>query len=331
MMIRRIGIGCALLCALAGEALAQAGATGSAVSWPTRPVHWIVPYPAGGAADLVTRLVVGNIGGALGQPIVVEYRPGASGTIGAAAVAKAAPDGYTFLFSDVGVLVHNTALFRSLPFDPVKDLVPVGLFGRTPIMLIAGPGESARTLQEFVARAKAATGAARLNIAAPAAGAHHFALEVFKLRTGVDAQTVPYQSAAQAVQAVLGGQLPALMTDPSMVMPAVRAGKLRVLGVAAGARMPELQDVPTFSESVAPGLEVYAWAGLTAPMGTPQPAIQRMNAEIQKALNAPELVRRFGEFGLQTRPGTPEEMGALWKAELAIWPEVIRKLGLTSE
>ena len=315
---------------LAGVATCMVIATDAppamAQAWPDKPVRWIVGYPPGGGADILARLIGAHVAHSIGQPVVVENRPGASASLGADAAAKAAPDGYTFLVADVGMLVHNIALFRKLPYDPVKNFVSVALFTQTPLMLIAGPNEEARTVQEYVARAKAQPG--KFSIASPGAGAHHFGLELFKLKAGIDVVTIPYKGAGPAVLDVVGGQVPVLMTDPSSAAAMLRAGKLRALAVASRARLPEFPAVPTLSESVLPNFEAYVWAGLVAPTGTPAAVVTRINAEVQKALHSPDLVKRFSDLGLSTKAGPPEEMTELWKADLAVWPDVIRRLGV---
>ena len=314
------------ICGMGAALALTASGPGSAQTWPSRPIRWLVGYPAGGGADILARLIGGHVAEALGQPIVVENRPGASASIATELAVKAPPDGYTFLVADVGMLVHNTALFRRLPYDPVRQLAPVALFTRTPLMLLAGPAEPAQSVQDYVARAKASPG--RMSIASPGAGAHHFGLEQFKLQAGLDMVTVPYKGAGPAVVDVVGGQIATVMTDPSSAAAMLRAGKLRALAVASKERLPEFPTVPTLSESVLPGFEAYVWAGLVAPAGTPASAIERMNAEVQKALRLPQVAARFAELGLSTRVASPEEMGELWKADMAVWPAVIRRLGV---
>lgn len=295
-------------------------------AWPDKPIRWLVGYPPGGGADILARLIGNRISQSLGQPVVVENRPGASGSLAADAAAKAPPDGYTFLFCDVGMMVHNTALFRRLPYDPVHSFVSVGLITQTPLMLLAGPTEEAQTVREYIEKAKAHPG--KFSIASPGAGAHHFGLELFKLKAGIDVTTIPYKGAGPAIVDVVGGQVPTVMTDPSSAFSMLKAGKLRALAVASKTRMPEFPNLPTLSETVLPNFEAYVWAGLAAPNGTSPAVVMRMNTEIQKALNAPDIANRFSDLGLRTKPGGPEEMTELWRADMAIWPDVIRRLGV---
>lgn len=297
-----------------------------AQTWPDKPIRWVVGYPPGGGADILARLLGNHISQSLGQPIVIENKPGASGSLAADFTAKSPADGYTFLFADVGMMVHNTALYRNLPYEPGKAFVSVGLFTQTPLMLLAGPAEEAQSVRAYVAKVKAQPG--KFSIASPGAGAHHFGLELFKLKAGIDVTTIPYKGAGPAINDVVGGQVPTVMTDPSSAAAMLRAGKLRALAVASKARLPEFPDVPTLGETVLPNFEAYVWAGLVAPAGTPPSAVARMNAEIQKALHAPDIAKRFSDLGLRTKPGTPDEMNALWKADMAVWPDLIRRLGV---
>ncbi len=297
-----------------------------AQSWPDKPVRWIVGYPAGGGADIVARLVGGHVSQNIGQPVIVDNRPGAAGSIGADLASKAPADGYTFLIADGGTLVHNTALFRKLSYEPAKSFTAVSLFTQTPLMLIAGPAESSKTIQEYVAKVKAQPG--QFSIASPGAGAHHFGLEQFKLQAGLPVTTIPYKGAGPAVADVAAGQVPTVVTDPSAAAALLRAGKLRALAVTSQTRLPEYPDVPTVSESVLANFEAYVWVGLVAPASTPPAIITRMHAEIQKALSDPAIIKRFQDFGLSTKLATTTEMTELWRADMKVWPDVIRKLGI---
>ncbi len=304
--MRRRHTVCAML--LSAFSLLMAAPHAGAQVWPDKPVRWIVGFPPGGGADIVARLIGASVAQNLGQPINVENRPGAFGSIGAELAARSHPDGYTFLVADTGTLVHNTALFRKLPYNPTKDFTPVGLFVQTPLMLIVGPGDDAKTIQ--------------------GAGAHHFGLEHFKRQAGLDMNIVPYKGAGPAVNDVVAGHLPAVMTDPSTASAMLRAGKLRALAVSSKSRLPEFPDVPTMTESVLPGFEAYAWVGLVAPSNTPAAIASRMHGAIQKALHDPEVVKRLSDFGLSPRLASSSEMGDLWKSDMRIWPDVIRQLGV---
>jgi len=313
-------------------ALALSGA--SAAPWafaqadyPHQPIRWVVPYPAGGGTDVLARTVAEALRGPLGQQIVVDNRPGASTNIGAQLVATAKPDGYTLMSADNALLAFNEHLFSKLPFSPEKDFTYIGGLSRFPLALVVNPAFEAKTLKDFLAYARANPG--KLNYASPGNGSpHHLAMEMFKHRTKTFLTHIPYRGAAPALQDVMGGQVPCMFLDLAAGLPVIQAGKVRALAIGAGKRVAALPDVPTLAEAGVPDTEVYAFQGVVAPAVLPAPITQRLNAEINRALATPDVVRRMKDFGMEALPGTPEQFRAMARAESKRWGEIIRSAGV---
>jgi len=296
--------------------------------YPSRPVRWIVPYPAGGGSDFLARTVGAQLEKQTGQPFVIENRPGAATMIGAEAAAKAAPDGTTVLTADNGTLVFNPALYRKVPYDVARDFAPVGLMARFPLILVANPATGYRSATDLVAAAKAQPG--KLAYASVGAGSpHNLAMELVKQRTGTFIVHVPYRGAAPAVQDVLGNQVPVMVIDTAVGLPHIRSGKLVALGVLSKQRLAALPDVPTVAEQGLGDIEVAAWQGMVVPAATPREIVLRLNAELVKALDTPEVRRKLQDFGLEPTPGTPEQMAAYIRSETERWHALIKARGLT--
>jgi tripartite-type tricarboxylate transporter receptor subunit TctC len=301
-----------------------------AQTWPSKPLRLVVGFPAGGGADAVARLLADAMSPGVGQQILVDNRPGASGTIAAEHVARSPADGQSFLLADQGTLVFATALFARLPFDPAKDLAPVGTVMRGNLFVVAGPASKAASLRELMDEARAQPG--KINYAsAGLSTVHHLAMELFKQRAGLDMPSVVYRGAGPAIQDVLGGQVPITMMDFAVAGSHVRAGKLRALAVTSRSRLPMQPDVPTIAEIVAPDFEVTLWLGMVAAAATPRPIVERINAELAKALASDPVRTRLGALGFEPYPTTPAQMGELLKADLAFWPDLIRKWGIKLE
>ena len=255
-------------------------------SYPARPVRIVAPFAPGGLADVLSRAVGERLQKQLGQPFVVENRPGAGGNIGADLVARAEPDGYTLLMSSAGILTINQFLYTAMPFDPAAALIPVSVVADMPMLLVVRRELAARDVREFLALARGTPGG--LFYGSPGHGTTgHLGMELFMHATGVKLQHVPYKSAAEAVQAALAGQTQAMFDNPPTVMAQIRAGGLRALGVAARQRIPQLPDVPTIAESGVPNFEASSWFGLVAPARTPAPIVERLAAETAKAVQDP--------------------------------------------
>jgi tripartite-type tricarboxylate transporter receptor subunit TctC len=316
-----LGLAAALLPA---AARAQAG-------WnPDRPIRLLVGFPAGGVSDVIARLAAEGIGQRLGQPVIVENRPGAAGNVAAQQTARAAADGHTLLLSTNGSHGANPALYASLGFDPIRDFTPVALLASITNVLVVHPAVPARTVQDLVALAKAQPG--RLNFASASVGAAgHLVGEMFKLRTGADITHIPYRGAAPAQADILAGRVEMLFGTLQTVLEPVRAGQLRALAVTSLARAPQLPEVPTLAETVIPGFSADAWFALFGPAGMAEPVTARLAAAAREALAAGPLRARLVEQGFAVDVGTPAQLAAFVPAEIAKWGEAVRISGARAE
>lgn len=289
--------------------------------YPSQPIRWVVPYPAGGGTDVLARTVAEAMRGGLGQQIVVDNRPGASTNIGSQIVATAKPDGYTVMSAD------NEHLYRWLPFHPDKDFTYIGGLSRFPLVLVVNPAFAAQTFQDFLAYVKAHPG--QVNYASPGNGSpHHLAMELFKHRTQTFLTHIPYRGAAPAVQDVMGGQVPCMFLDLAAGLPVIQSGKVRALAIGAARRAAALPHVPTLAEVGVADAEVYAFQGLLGPAGLPTAITARLNAALNQALAAPEVVERMRAFGMEPLAGTPEQFHALARAEARRWGPIIAATGV---
>lgn len=301
----------------------QGAAPARAQSFPTRPVRILVPFGPGGVADLTARAVGQKLGESLGQPVVVENRPGAGGIAAGEAVAKAEPDGHTLLLMSNGTAV-SAGLFRSLPFDPLRDFAPVGLLASFDIAILVAAESRWRSLADLLAYARANPG--RLNLGSINIGStQNLAAELLKSAAGIDLQIVPFNGTPAVVTALRGGQIDAAVEILGPVMGQVQGRTLRVLATTGAARSASLPDVPTAAETGIPGLVASSWNGLAAPARTPRPIIQRLNRDIQAALQQPDLRRRLQELQVDAAPGTPEQAADLLATEIRRWSDVIQR------
>lgn len=299
----------------------------AAQAWPARAIKLVVPFPAGSSPDIIARVVAEPLGRTLGQPVVIDNRPGAGGNVGTAAVAHAPPDGYTLLFTIQGPLVTAPQLSRNLGYDPVKDLAPVTLVATSPNVLVVEPSLGAATLAEFVRVAKARTG--QLNYGSVGNGsASHLAMELFLRRAGLSLVHVPYQGFPQIVNALLGGQIQASFMVPGIAMGQVRAGKIKALGVTTLGRVASMPDMPTFAEQGYPGFEAISWQAILAPAGTPTPIIERLSSELIRIIKSDEVrTRMLGQY-FSAGGTTPEALARLMQTERAHWAKVIKAAGV---
>ncbi len=303
-------------------ALAAGGAR--AADWPTRPVRLVVPFPPGGSTDILGRSIAQKLQEALGQPFVVDNKPGAGGSIGATEVARAAPDGYTLLMGHIGTLAINPSLYPNLAYDPVKSFAPVALVARVPNVLVVNPAVPARDVQQLIALAKAKPGGLRYASGGNGSAAH-IAMEYFKLRTQTDIGHIPYRGTSPAVADVMGGQVEIIMTGVPAVLQQVRAGKLRALAVSSKSRVASMPDLPTIAASGVPDFEAIQWYGIVAPARTPAAVIALLNAEVGRALQTPALKERLDAEGAEAAPTTPAAFGAMIESEIARWKPVIEQ------
>jgi len=311
---------------VAGAVLALLPALCAAQSWPSKPVKWIVPFAPGGTTDILARTVSEKLSIALGVPVVVENKPGAGGGVGAEIVAKSAPDGYTIMGGTISTHAINASLYKDLPYDPVKDFAPITLIARVPNMLVVNPEVPAKDVKELIALLKASPG--KYNFASSGNGtSQHLSGELFKSMAGVEMQHIPYKGSPPALQDVVGGQVTMTFDNITTAWPLAKAGKLRALAVTTAKRSAIAPDVPTLAESGLPGFEIGSWQGVFAPAGTPAPIVRRLNAEIVKILNMPDVKERLAGLGAEIVADSPEEFAALVKAEVVKWSDVVKKSG----
>jgi tripartite-type tricarboxylate transporter receptor subunit TctC len=294
----------------------------AAAQYPSKPVRMIVTYPPGGGADTIARLLAPRVGEALRQPLIVENRPGASGTIGAGEVARAAPDGMTLML-DASSYAVNPSLYAKLPYDPRRAFAPISLLVLFPNMLVVNPAFPARSVQELVAAAKAQPG--KIAYASSGNGsAQHLAAELFRQGAGLDMVHVPYKGGGPALQDVIGGQVPVFFANMASGLPHVKSGRLRALAVTGTKRSNAAPELPTVAESGVPGYEVYEWNAVFAPAGTPAPIVQRLHAEFAKALAAPDVRERIAGLGGEIAATPPADTERWLADQFDKWARVVR-------
>nr|WP_231906270.1 tripartite tricarboxylate transporter substrate binding protein [Cupriavidus gilardii] len=298
--------------------------------WPVRPIRMVVPFPPGSSPDLIARLVSEPLAQALGQPVIIENRPGAGGNIGTGQVARAAPDGYTLLFTINGPLVTAPTLSRHLPYDPVRQLAPVTLVATSPNVLVVDPRTGVRDLREFVALARARPGA--LNYGSVGNGsAAHLAMEQLKARAGISLEHIPYPGFPQIAAAMIAGQIQAAFMVPAIAMPQVNAGRLRVLAVTTSGRTSLLPSVPTVAESGYPGFEAISWQAVLAPAGTPAPIVDRLYRELVKIIGSDAVRAQMRAQYFMPAGTAPASLRQTMASEKARWDQVIRAAGVQPE
>ena len=308
--------------ALAAPALAQA--------WPSRPVKLVVPFPAGSSPDTIARLLAEPLGLALGQPVIVDNKPGAGGNVGTGMVAKAEPDGHTFLFTIQGPLVTAPLLSKNLAYDPVRELAPVTLVATSPNVLVVDPKLGAGTLADFVRIAKDKRGA--LNYGSVGIGsASHLAMELFKARAGLDITHVPYQGFPQVVNAILAGQVQAGFMVPGIAIGNIRAGKLKALGVTSLGRSGSLPEFPSFVEQGFADFEAISWQAVLAPAGTPKAIVDRVAGELNRIIKSDDVRGRMHGQYFSAAGTAPEALASLMRSERDRWAKVIKAAGVQAE
>jgi tripartite-type tricarboxylate transporter receptor subunit TctC len=300
-----------------------------AQAWPTKPVRWVVAYPAGGGSDFLARQVAPQLGKQLGQTIIIDNRPGAAGMIGTDNAAKSPPDGYTIVTGDNGAMVFHTAMYKKVPYDPA-DLVPIGFMARFPLILAVNPNAGFTSAKQLIDELR--KNPAKYSYASPGVGSpHHLAMELFKDRTNTFVVHVPYRGTAMAVQDVIGGQVPMMVLDTAAGLPQIKSGKVKALAVMSPKRIPSLPDVPTLDEVGIKGFDVSAWQALFVPKGTPPEIVSRLSAEMTKAINTPDVRARLEDFGLEVVPSDGPTLGAFVKKETTFWHALIKDRKLSAE
>ena len=300
-----------------------------AQTFPTKPIHWVSPWAPGGANDILSRLISNEISTTLGQPVIVENKPGASGTIGTASVAKSPPDGYTITLGSTPSYATAPSMYPDLPYNPVRDFAPITLVARVSNLLVVHPSLPVNSVKELIAYAKANPG--KLNFTSVGSGSTpHLSAELFKMMAGVDMVNVPYHGGSDMFVALIGGQVQVLFGLIPSTIEFVRAGRLHALAVTSAKRVNVLPDVPSVSEFV-PGYEATSWQGLGAPRNTPKEIIDRLNAEIRAALAEPKMQARLADLGGTVFNLSPAEFGTLIADETEKWGKVIRAANIKVE
>jgi tripartite-type tricarboxylate transporter receptor subunit TctC len=318
---RGLGLGLAALAA-ADPAGAQGGAAGN---WPERPLRWVVGYPPGGASDVFARLVSAHMASRLGQPVVVENRPGGGAVVASEAVARSAPDGYTLLHVDNGILVYNPALYARLPYDPDRDFQGVGFIGRFPLFIVVRPDSPVRDFAGLVAQSKARAP----TYGSPAvASPHHLAMEMVKRRTGLEATHVPYRGGPAAMQDLLAGLVDVVVIDCATGIPFITSGRVRTLCAFSEARSPRAPEVPTLRELGFGDAVAYGWQGISLPAGAAAPVLARLAEALRAGVDAEDVQARFRDLGIERVPMSPAEFQEFVRRENAEWRPLIRELGI---
>jgi tripartite-type tricarboxylate transporter receptor subunit TctC len=317
-LTRRAALAMAATFAIAGNASAQA-------EWPSKPVKIVVPFAPGGTTDLTARIVAEQLSQHFKQTFVIENKAGAGGNLGAAEVAKAAPDGYTFLMGTPGTQAINQFLYPKMPYDTAKDLVPVSFVVRVPNVLMINPQLPAKSIKELIALLKAQPG--KLSYGTPGNGSTgHLSTELFKTQAGVFVAHIPYRGSGPMLQDLMAGQVQMSIDNMPSALPLIQAGKLVALGVTSAQPVPQLPGVPAIA-SVLPGYEAEAWFVLVAPAGTPQPIIDKLSAEVDRILKKPDVAERFAKLGATPVGGTPKQLGDFIAAETRKWQKVVKDSG----
>jgi len=315
-----------LLASVVAVALAASSMLSQAEEFPSKPIRLVVPWNPGGPTDLMGRYVAQRMSEVLKQPVVVENRSGASGIVGSTAVMKSAPDGYALLFVTVGTHAINASLFRSIPYDPVKDFEPVAIVGSSPNVLVAHPSLKIKSVRELIDYAKANPG--KVSYASGGNGVtSHLAAELFRSMAGIEMRHVPYQGNAAALIDIVAGRVPLGFQIPSTAAPMIKEGKLVPLGITSSKRQPMLPDVPTIAESGLPGYELLLWFGVVAPKGTPKHIVDVLNKAVNAGMNSDEAAKQLARWDTTVMSDTPAGFGEYMAAEVAKWAKVVKESG----
>jgi tripartite-type tricarboxylate transporter receptor subunit TctC len=307
-----------------------AAAHAAAQAWPSKPIRLVVPFPPGGAVDFYARVVQQPLSEVLGQTVVIDNKAGASGMVGAEAVAKAPPDGYTLLLGNIASLAINVGIYPKMPYDPLKDFTPIVRTVDVNYVLVVHPSVPAKSVPELIAYAKANPG--KLSYGSAGSGSlPHLGTELFKAQTGTDMVHVPYKGGGPMVTDLLGGSVHLVIADQANLMPHVQSGKLRALAVATPKRSPNAPDLPTIAESGLAGYDATAWQGLVGPAGMPPDIVKRLNEAFNKVMALPAVREKLVGGGLEPVGGTPEQFGSFIGSEIAKWTKIAKDVGAKAE
>ena len=301
-----------------------------AQSYPDKPIRFIVGFAPGGVTDIVARALGQKLYERLGQQVVVENRAGGSGVIAAVMTAKSPPDGYTLLMSSISTMATNVSTSANLPYDPLRDFAPITLVVVTPYLATVNAVLPIANLREFIALAKAKPGQLNFGSSGTGGGAH-LAVELFKVMAGIELTHVPYKGASLALTDLMGGHIQLTFSQPPIVLPHIRSGKVKGLAITSAQRLAALPEFPTFAESGVAGYEATSWQGLVAPAGTPRAIVMKLNAEIRRALRLPDIGTRLAAEGSEAGNTTPDEFGAYIRREITKWAKVVKTSGIKTE
>ena len=302
----------------------------SAQDYPVKPIRFIVGFAPGGVTDIIARALGQKLYERLGQQVVVDNRAGGSGTIAAVMTAKAPPDGYTLLMSSISTIATNVSAVAKLPYDPVRDFAPITLVLVTPYLATVNAALPVANLRDFIALAKTKPGQLNFGSSGTGGGAH-LAVELFKVMAGIELTHIPYKGSALALTDLLGGQIQLTFSQPPIVLPHIKSGKLKGLAISSARRLSALPEFPTMAESGVAGYEATSWQGLVAPAATPRPIIVKLNSEIRRALQLPEIGARLAAEGSEAGATTPDEFGAYIRREIVKWSKVVKESGIRIE
>ncbi len=326
LFVRALSLALPLSAALAGVAFPMAA---SAQAWPARPIRMIVPFPPSGSTDIVARTVAERLGAALGQNVIIDNKPGATGAIGLEALARSEPDGYTIGLGTVGSIAINPTVNRKLSWDPLRDFAPVGYIGSTPFALLVNPNLKAGMVPEFIALAKSQPG--KMTYATGGnGGSQHVASVLLEDMAGISMTHVPYKGSGPALIDLMGGQVDSLIEPAVSAAPHIKSGKVRALALTGLQRSAGFPGVPLVADTV-PGFDVSAWFALFAPAKTPAPIVARLNEELGKVLRNPQVVERLSQTGVDVAPGTPAQLGEFLRRDIAKWDKVVKKANITAD
>jgi len=296
--------------------------------YPSKSIRWVVPYPAGGGSDFLARTISQQLAVQMKQSILIDNKPGANTAIAAADVAHAPADGHTILSADNGTMVFNPALYAKLSYSPEKDLVPVTLMGKFPMILVVGPASDAKDAKDFIRKAKAKPGS--VNYGSAGAGSpHHLAMELLKVHAGLFMVHIPYRGAAPALTDLAGGQIPAMMVDLAAGAAFIKSGKIRALAVASPVRLAQLPDVPTFAELGFKNVEAAALVGVVAPAGTPTDVVNSLQKQLAEAINHAPVRQKLIDFGIEPVANTPAQYSELLRSETTVWHKIIKQQNIS--